>query len=415
MKRREFLETFAVLGAVLPSPHIISTHKEKKYDLLLKGGKVIDPGRGWNALKDVAIENGRIAAVEDNIPSNRASQVFDASGKIVTPGLIDLHVHVYPGVSHYGIEPDPTCVGRGVTTALDLGSSGYYTFRGLRCYVIERALTRIPAYLNISSVGLVSALYNEWDPIGNASARLATEMALKNKDTILGIKIRMTKALKDLGLAILGVTRRAADAAGIPIAVHPPGGVGPSLSEVVSRLKPGDMVTHFMHGGENTILDNRGEVLPAIREARERGVYFDVGHGRSSFAFDVAEKALQDGFLPDTISSDVHVYNLKGPVFDLITTLSKFLYLGLTLEQVIERATTRPAKVLRRADLGTLKVGSEADVAILDLRQGQFELVDSLRQRRAAEQRLFSVATVRAGKLIEPAAAEQHLLCPPEA
>jgi len=321
-------------------------------------------------------------------------------GRVVTPGLIDLHVHVYPGVSHYGIEPDPVCVARGVTTALDLGSAGYYTFPGFRRYVIEKAVTRILAYLNISSTGLLNADYNELEEVRNASPRLAAEMALKHKDLILGIKVRLTEVLKDLDLAVLGLTRQAADAAGIPVAVHV-GGMRSSLSEVVSALKPGDMVTHFMHGGENTILDQRGKIRPAIREARQRGVYFDLGHGRSSFSFEVAEKALQDGFLPDSLSSDVHVYNLHGPVFDHVTTLSKFLHLGLTLEQVIERATTRPAQIIRRPDLGTLKVGSEADVAVLGLREGKFELLDSLREKRVAQKLLVPVATVRAGKLIK--------------
>jgi dihydroorotase len=228
-------------------------------------------------------------------------------------------------------------------------------------------------------------------------------MALKNKDVIRGIKIRLSEFLKDLDLVVLGLAQQAADAAGIPVAVHVSGGMRSSLSDVVARLKPGDMVTHFMHGGEKTMLDDRGKILPAVREARQRGVYFDVGHGRSSFSFAVAEKALHDGFIPDSLSSDLHVYNVKGPVFDQITTLSKFLYLGLTLEQVIERATTRPAKIIRRPDLGTLKIDSEADVAILELREGEFELVDSLRQKRVARRRLLPVATVRAGKLIKPA------------
>jgi len=411
MKRREFLQRSAALGALLlPSGLAAATAQEKRYDLLIKGGRVIDPSQGWRGPKDIAIQGNRILAVEDSIPSGLAAGVFDASGKIVTPGLIDLHVHVYPGVSHYGIEPDPVCAGRGVTTALDLGSAGFYTFPGFRSYVMEKAYTRILAYLNISSTGLLSADYNELEEIRNASPRLAAEMALKNKDVILGVKVRLGEVLKHLDLTVLGLTRQAADAAGIPVAVHV-GDMHSSLSEVVSRLKPGDMVTHFMHGGHNTILDERWKILPAIRAARARGVYFDVGHGRSSFSYEVAEKALQDGFLPDTISSDVHIYNLNRSVFDLVTTLSKFLHLGLTLEQVIERATARPAKTLRRPDLGTLKVGGEADIAILDMREGQFELMDSTGQTRIARQRLFSVATVRGGKLIKPDEARHHLVC----
>lgn len=402
MNRREFLQSSVASGAAFFSSWNIGYSQQTPYDLLIQGGTVIDPSQGLKGRKDIGIKGGKIVAIEENLPSSRAAETFNASGKIVTPGLIDLHVHVYPGVSHYGVEADPVCVARGVTTALDLGSSGYYTFPGFRRYVIEKATTRILSYLNISATGMVSADYNELEEIRNASPRLAADMALKNKDIILGIKIRMSEALKDLDLVVLGLAQQAADMATIPVAVHVSNDMRSSLSEVVSRLKPGDIVTHFMHGGVKSILDDRGKILPAVREARQRGVYFDVGHGRSSFSFEVAEKALQDGFLPDSLSSDVHVYNVKGPVFDQVTTLSKFLHLGLTLEQVIERATTRPAKIIRRPDLGTLKVGREADVAVLELSEGNFELVDSLRQKRMARQRLYSVATVRAGRLIGP-------------
>jgi dihydroorotase len=378
-----------------------------RYDLLIKGGKVIDPSQNLSANRDVAISGTKIVKVAEGIPAAEARQVLDASGKVVTPGLIDAHVHVYDGVAPVGIPADPNCLAKGVTTVLDAGSAGANTFPAFRKLVIETANTRVYALLNISVFGQSS--YSLENPYGElldlhyVNPKLAIRTIEQNRDILLGVKIRLSRFVAaDRDLKVLALAKEATDAVKLPLMVHI-GDTHSPLSEILLLLGKGDVVTHCFHR-TNGILDGKGQVLPEVKAAVARGVHLDVGHGGGSFSFDVAERALQQGVLPYTISSDVHRYNFQGPVFDLATTLSKFVHLGLTLEQVIERATANPVNVFNfPKGLGTLAEGAEADVAIFTLAEGDFTFADSYGQRRIGKRKLEPAATVKAGKRYEPA------------
>jgi dihydroorotase len=375
-----------------------------RYDLLVKGGRVVDPSQKLSALRDVAIAKNKVVRIAENIDAAEAGQVLDASGKIVTPGLIDVHVHVYDGVAPLGIPADPSCIARGVTTVLDAGSAGAHTFPAFKKHVINVVDTRVYALLNISVIGQSS--FSKDNPHGElldlryVNPKLAIRTIEQNKDAILGLKIRLSENITgERDLKVLGLAKEAADAVKLPLMVHI-GNSHSALGDILAMLGKGDVVTHCYHGNANGILDAKGRVLPQVKTAVAKGVHLDVGHGAGSFSWDVAEKALKQELLPGTISSDVHQSNVHGPVFDLATTLSKFLHLGLTLEQVIERAATNPANTFGfPKGLGTLKEGSEADVAVFSLSEGDFTFVDAHGQKRRGQRKLVPVATVKAGKI----------------
>jgi dihydroorotase len=374
------------------------------YDLLIKGGHVVDPSQGLSANRDVAIRDRKIVRVFESIPVAEARSVLDAKGKVVTPGLIDIHVHVYDGVAPLGIPADPNCIAKGVTTVVDAGSAGAHTFPGFRRSVINVVDTRVYALLNISVVG--QSTWSQDNPYGelldlhNANPKLAIRTIEQNRDVILGVKVRLSRPLAgEHDLQALRLAKEAADAVRLPLMVHIGDTYSP-LKEILALLTKGDVVTHSFRGGEGGILDERGRVLPEVRSAIGRGVHLDIGHGAGSFSFDTAEKALKQDILPGTISSDVHQFNVNGPVFDLATTLSKFLYLGLTLEQVVERAATNPANTFGfPKGLGTLGEGAEADVAVFSVSEGDFEFMDALKQKRIGHRKLQPVATVKAGHI----------------
>jgi dihydroorotase len=375
------------------------------YDMLIKGGTVIDPAQDLHAVRDVGIAGGRVAAVDDEIYEETAQTVIDAAGYLVTPGLIDLHVHVWWGVSHYGVEPDPTCLARGVTTVYDTGSSGADTFPGFKKYVIDASATRIKAFLHLSSQGMLSADTGELTDLRFADVGRAVRMCEEHKDDIVGVKIRMTTNLVgENGKEGLKRARQVCDATGLPLMIHP--NASPvSFEDMMDELRPGDIVTHCFHQSGTGILDDSGAVRPAARRAAQNGILFDVGHGQGSFAFDVAEAAMSQDFPPGTISSDLHVYNLNGPVYDLVTTVSKFLVLGLSPDQALEKVTAAPARAMGMlGDIGTLRPGATADLAILELKSGSFVFSDALGQTRPAEQKLEPVSTIRGGRLYAPSA-----------
>ena len=376
------------------------------HELVIAGGTVIDPRSGVHARLDLAIDDGRIAAVGPNLAGVAAS-VIDAAGDLVVPGLVDLHVHVYWGVADLSIEPGPNDLARGSTTIVDAGSSGANTFPGFRRYVIEPFAGRILAFLNISATGQIDPFLGELHDLRFADPERAAAVALANPDVIVGFKVRVSEMLAGPnGLAGLDRALEAGRAAGLPVMVHI-GGTSFDVEEVLGRLRPGDIVTHAYTGWQPGIVTGGGRVVAAAAEARARGVRFDVGHGAGSFTWPIAEAALADGFLPDTISSDLHRFNSAGPVHDLATTLSKFLLLGLPLDEVVAMATAAPAAALgSTSGLGSLAVGAEADVTVLRLEEGRFELTDSAGTTREARQRLVPVAVVRAGRQhpIEPLA-----------
>jgi dihydroorotase len=378
--------------------------QQKPYDLLIRRGRVVDPSQGLSAARDLAITGHTINRLAAEIPESDAQHVLDAEGLIVTPGWIDVHVHVYDGVAPLGIPPDPNCVAKGVTTVLDAGSAGAHTFPGFRKYVIDVSQTRIRALLNISVVGQSTLSpdnpHGELLDLNYANPALAVRTIERHRDVILGVKVRLSRNIAaENDLKALHLAREAAAAVNLPVMVHI-GDTHTPLADLLAVLRAGDVITHCFHGRAGGILDDRGRVVPAVHAALARGVHLDVGHGAGSFAFDVAEAAIRQDVLPGTISSDLHQFNIHGPVFDLATTLSKFLHLGLTLDQVIARVTTHPARTFAfPAGLGTLREGAEADIAVFALQEGDFTLTDALGKRRVGHRKLSPVATIKSGRL----------------
>jgi len=376
--------------------------------LTLAGGRVLDPGQGIDGPADIVVDDGVIAdpsaaagascGAEDGAGPGRA--VVDVTGLIVTPGLIDLHTHLYHGVSHYGVDADTHCLRRGVTTAVDAGSAGAQTFPGLRRYVIERAETRILAFLNIAVGGMITSLVGELEDIRWASAAQAIASARANPDLIVGIKVRLGHQMVGNDPApAMRLAMEAADALDLPLMVHVID-MRPPISWLLPYLRRGDVVTHCYHGNEGGILDSAGNVLAGVRRARERGVLFDVGHGVGSFAYRVARSAIAQEFPPDTISSDLHAHNVAGPAFDQATTLSKLLHAGMDLAAVITATTSTPALAVRRGDrIGALAPGRAADLTAFELRAGQWALPDAAGETAVVERLLVPRLLVRAGRL----------------
>jgi len=377
---------------------------EARYDVIVQGGHVVDPSQNLSAVRDIAITGGKVARIAESIPAAEARQVIDARGMLVTPGLIDLHVHVYDGVAPLGIPADPNCIAKGVTTVVDAGSSGAHTFPGLRKYVINVVDTRVFALLNISVVGQSTlSPDNPWGELIDlrlANPKLAIKTIEQNRDVILGIKIRMTENIAGRhDLQALKLAREASDAVNLPLMVHI-GGSFSTLPQILALLRKGDVITHSYRQGAGGILDDRDRVLGEVRKAVRDGVNLDIGHGAGSFSWATAEAALAQDLPPGTISSDVHQYNVAGPVLDLATTLSKFVHLGMKLEDVIARATSNPSRTLGfPKGLGTLHVGSHGDVAIFKMTEGDFVLYDSVKQSRTVHRRLMPVATLKSGRL----------------
>ena len=372
-------------------------------DLLVRSATLIDPAQGISGRRDVAFAGGAVAAVGDDLSSATAHQVIDAAGLYLTPGLIDVHVHVFPGVSHYGIEPDPTCLARGATTVVDAGSAGADTFAGFRKYVIEVSETRIVAMLNISCQGMVSESVGEFALPEYANVDLACKSIEAHRDLILGVKVRLTRdsiVSEGAGMIPLHHAREAADAAGLPIMVHPQAAWCESLDDILAVMQKDDVLTHCFHDMECGILDDDGSIRDSVRDAIGRGVIFDVGHGAGSFSWRVVETALEQDVLPQTISSDLHIYNVDGPVYDLANVMTKFLHLGLPLDDVIARVTSVPAaSVLKDHRLGTLSTGAIGDAVLFELRTGEFQLEDSGGDMRTSSRSLEPVAVIRAGRV----------------
>ena len=370
------------------------------YDCIIRGGRVIDPSQDLDAVCDVGVSGGVIAAIEPSLPTDGA-EVIDAGDRIVTPGLVDLHTHVYWGATHWGIEADPSCLAKGVTTVFDAGSAGARNFPAFERFIIRDVRTRIYAFLNICVAGLVAPQVGDLENIRWADVDDAVRVAELYPETIVGIKIRLSTML--VGANAPEGLRRAAEAARAldkPLMVHP-NMSSLSTAEVLDRMRPGDIVTHCYHSRETGIVDDERRVFDAVRRARDEGIWFDVGHGAGSFGFQVAEAALDQGFRPDSISSDLHVYSIEGPVFDLATTAAKFLLLGLSLPDVIAKVTTAPARAMGMEDrLGTLRSGTVADVSVFELQEGCYQYQDTTGEVRAGTQKLVPAAVLRAGESI---------------
>jgi len=374
------------------------------YDLLIRGGELIDPANGRHGLFDLAVTDGVIAAIAPNLPAGDAAQVVEAAGQIVTPGLIDLHTHCYWGATYWGIEADPVAARTGVTTWLDVGSAGAFTFPGFRRYVAESSRARLFALLNVSTIGLV-ARTNELSNLAYCDEEMGAAIVEGNRDLILGIKARIDRdTTMGTGIEPLRRARRLADQVDLPLMVHI-GLAPPTLAEIAEYLRPGDILTHCCTGQPNRLVDEEGAVLPFMRRLWEQGLILDLGHGTGSFSYGSAEAMLAAGMPPDVISSDIHQLAALGPMYDLPTTLSKFLNLGMPLYDVIARATSRPAAAMRRPDLGRLAVGSPADIALFRLEEGKYTFHDIHMHARSGRTRLANTATYVNGALLPRMAA----------
>lgn len=371
------------------------------FDLVLKGGRVIDERNGLDAVLDLAVSNGRVAAVASDLPVSGA-EVRDVSGAIVTPGLIDIHTHVYHKATSLSVDPDMIARRSAVTTLVDAGSAGAGNYDGFRDYVMAPSPHRILAFLNISFPGIFGfdkglfigeATLREMLPVDRCVARIEA-----NRDRIVGVKVRIGgPATGDLGLGALELALEVAQATGLPLMTHI-GGPPPSYAEVVSMLRPGDILTHCYRPEPNSAIGADGAILPEVLAARERGVLFDIAHGMGAFGYATAEAALSSGFPPDLISSDVHVVCVDGPAYDLLHTMSKLLNCGLPLADIVGMATSRPALAVRRPDLGHLGVGAVADISVLRQVGSNFVFRDVVGVTRQASTLLEPVACYVAGK-----------------
>ena len=374
------------------------------YDLILKGGRVIDPSQKIDRVTDVAFSGGKVAKVGDGLTG--AADVRDVKGYIVTPGLIDLHTHVYWGGTSLGIDAEQFCRTSGVTTAIDTGSAGPGNFMGFRKHVIERSDVRILAYLHVSFAGIFgfskTVMVGESEEMRLMAPIEAVKVADANRDVIVGIKVRVGRGSSGIhGVAPLDIALQAANEVGMPLMCHidfPP----PSYEEVVARLRPGDVLTHAFRPFPNAPMDHQGKVKKVVEEARGRGVMFDIGHGKGSFAFKTARAMLANGFYPDTISSDVHVICIDGPAYDQVTTLSKFLCMGMPLNDVIAASTVNAAMTLQRPELGSFRPGCVGDATILAIRDGQFDYEDVVGEHMTGDKKIFSEGVVLKGRWWHP-------------
>ncbi len=380
------------------APQNAAQPADDKFDLLIEGGTVVDPSQNLNGAFDVAIKGGKILEVAKNINKDRALKTYSAKDRVVTPGFIDMHAHCYDGVS-IGMNADRYCLGRGVTSVVDAGSSGYATFPNFRKYIINTSTTRIVALVHISPVGTIlfdGGLSN----LGWLNPQLTAKMAVDNKPVTVGIKIQLTKAITGSNdLEALKRALEAAEIAHMPLMVHIEDPFSP-LPDILKPLRKGDVFTHCYNNKNHGILDANGKIIPEAREARARGVIFDPAQGQTHFSFDVAEKCMQQGFLPETISTDLTIVTVERRVFDLPTMVSKFMAIGVPLEKAVSMVTDNPTRVFDfGAQIGTLRPGSEADVSIFELRDGKFDFEDSDGIKRTGQKMLASKAVVRRGQL----------------
>jgi dihydroorotase len=376
---------------------------QQKYDLLLKGGHVIDPKNKISAVRDVAIANGKVAAVAAKIDPAEASKVVDVSGYYVTPGLVDIHVHVYAGTGERGsyagdnsVYPDGFTFRAGVTTVADAGCAGWRNFDDFKQRVIDRSKTRVLAFINIVGNGMRGGKFEQ--DLADMEAKPTAEMALRHKDLIIGVK-----TAHYAGPEWTPVERavEAGTIASIPVMVD--FGINHAerpLSELVTRkLRPGDIYTHLYSGLRNEQVES-GKVNPALWEGRKRGVIFDVGHGGGSFLWRIAVPAMKEGFVPDSISTDLHIGSMNAGMKDMLNVMDKFLAMGMSIDDVILRSTWNPAREIKREELGHLAPGAVADVAVLRLEKGAFGFVDMHGARLRGTQKLTCELTLREGKVV---------------
>ncbi|MPY97907.1 MAG: amidohydrolase/deacetylase family metallohydrolase [Actinophytocola sp.] len=372
------------------------------WDLLLRGGRVVDPASGHDGPADVAVRAGRLAAVAPGLPPQRAAQVVEAAGSLVTPGLVDMHTHVWHGGGFWGIDPDAVAWRTGVTTWVDAGSAGAYSIDGLHRYVAKTSAARVTALINISGLGLVAET-GEHHVLGHLDVDTAAGVAARLGDFVVGVKARIDK--NTVGPNGLEPLRRAVELArrlSRPLMVHV--GYGPPhVADILGLLGEGDILTHCASGAPTDLVSD-GTLTDAMRRALDAGVVFDLGHGSGAFDFEVLDVELAEGVRP-IISSDLHARSVHGPAFDLPTVMTKLLAAGWSLPEVVEAATVRPARAVG-VDAGTLAVGAQADIAVFAAEEGGFGVLDVHGGVRTSPLRLANTATYVAGRLLPPVAAE---------
>jgi len=408
-RRRLVLSMAGLAGAAaLPLPLRAAMGPNDKFDLVIKGGEVLDPSQSLRGPRDIGIRNGVIEAVAADIPADRALRVISATGRLVTPGLVDLHAHTFPYGSAIGIPADELVPFQGTTTAVSAGDAGANNFAAFRRFIVASTRTRLYAFVHIANMGLsgfpVAELYN----IDFAQPEIAARTVAENADIVLGIKVRMSEnVIAQHGLEPLRRAIRACEMSGAnaKIMCHIGGVQTPELmSQILDLLRPRDILTHCYSGAPNlggkfTNIVQEGRLLPAALEAKRRGVSFDVGHGGGSFDYTIAEAAIAQGAGPDTISSDMHVFSGNTPGMPFLTwVMSKFLNMGFTLEQVVAMATVNPARAIDKLPkLGTLQVGAPGDVTMLEVVEGPVEFVDTRNNKRQGKAVLRPVQTVNGG------------------
>jgi dihydroorotase len=381
---------------------------------ILRGGRLLDPAGDKDGHFDVCVRDGKIAAIGANLESDGA-QIIEVKGCIVTPGLIDVHLHLMKGLGAFGVDPDIFGVGSGVTTVVDAGSAGHTLLNVFRNYVTDNAKTRVLNYINLSTLGGVSgpgySILADPRLIDEAKIAQAVEA---NRDIIVGIKIMATGgALGGQGLKPLERARKLGDELKIPLLVHigeswTKGAEPVAVGDVLKYLRAGDIVTHMFTVHPGGLLDGNGKLWPQVRDAKESGVLMDVGHGLHNLNFDVARRVLDQGLHPDGVSTDGHRGNRAGPVYDLPTTMAKLMALGFSLHQVIEMATANAARLLGRSgELGTLRVGAPAEISILKIEDREWKAVDSQKGTIPAHQMITPVYAIRGDAIYEPLAIER--------
>jgi len=376
------------------------------YDLLLKGGVVIDPAQDMRGAFDVAVQDGRIARVAASIPPSEARRVIHVPGKTVTAGLIDLHTHVFDGVAANGVHPDIAGVHAGVTTVVDAGSAGCATFSAFPRHILPKCETEVIPLLHICQTGLAT----NPDIIAESSIDLESTLrvAREHKGLIKGIKARMVSpALEIFGMEMPRLAKRAARESGVPLMVH----IGDTtkrydpnvIRELLPLLEPGDIVTHLFTANPGGVLDTNGKLVPEAKELTARGVWLDTAHGRMNFGFNVGRRVLDQGLTPHCISTDLTIPGRANTVHSMVEIMARFLGMGFTLEQVIAMSTANPARAIGEANrLGSLAVGRQADISVLEVRDGRWVVYDTLRDSMKIDKTVVPVLTVKRGRVFEP-------------
>ena len=400
MRRRTFLSGAAAAGVSMLPALESSQRASGPWDLVIRGGELIDPSQQLRARRDVAIHRGQIAAIEPSVPA-AAARSISAAGLFVVPGLVDIHAHVYDRGAAFGLSADAIAPLAGTTTFVDAGTAGANTYQGLHDWIIRSAASRVLAFVNISRIGLAGMPVGELLNLNYADVDAAAAVAIAHRDVVLGIKVRQGRAMVgDNGLEPLRRAIAAAERAGpgTRVMCHI-GDVPASLTELLDMLRPGDILTHAYSGAGNNVVQN-GRLLPAALAAKARGVLIDVGHGGASFDYTIAEPAIEQGLVPDTIGADLHSDSIKTPGKPYLPwVMSKMMRVGLTLDQVIAMTTINPARIIGRVPkLGTLQVGAPADVTLMRIIDKPIAIPDAAGHTRVGDSYLCPVETIRAGR-----------------